>query len=218
MTTAVVPATDRRGWWAAAGLVLLSLVPVLAGGMRVAQLIGGTVPAEGARFVEAPVPVLAHVVGATVYCLVGAFQFVPRLRRHRWHRTAGRVLIGCGLAAALSGVWMAAFSDLPASDGPLLAVFRIAFGTAMAACLVLGLLAVRRRGFAAHDAWMTRAYAIGVAAGTQAVFLTVWAIAAGEVDVTARALLHAAAWGVNLAIAEVIVRRRRSVGRSGSGW
>ena len=37
----------------------------------------------------------------------------------------------------------------------------------MAACLVLGVAAIRRRDIAAHRAWMIRAYAIGLAAGTQ---------------------------------------------------
>lgn len=38
----------------------------------------------------------------------------------------------------------------------------------MAACLVLGFTAIRRRDIAAHRAWMIRAYAIGLGAGTQA--------------------------------------------------
>ena len=37
----------------------------------------------------------------------------------------------------------------------------------MAVCLVLGVTAIRRRDIAAHRAWMIRAYAIGLAAGTQ---------------------------------------------------
>jgi predicted membrane protein DUF2306 len=61
-----------------------------------------------ARVLASPVPVLVHVVGATVYCLLGALQFAPGFRRRRpgWHRAAGRLLVVCGLAAALSGVWM----------------------------------------------------------------------------------------------------------------
>ena len=37
----------------------------------------------------------------------------------------------------------------------------------MAACLVLGVRAARARDLRAHRAWMIRAYAIGLAAGTQ---------------------------------------------------
>ena len=36
----------------------------------------------------------------------------------------------------------------------------------MAAALVLGFAAIRRRDLPAHRAWMIRAYAVGLAAGT----------------------------------------------------
>lgn len=41
---------------------------------------------------------VTHIVGATVFGLVGALQFVPRYRRrHRgWHRRAGRILTVAG--------------------------------------------------------------------------------------------------------------------------
>ena len=38
----------------------------------------------------------------------------------------------------------------------------------MAAAIVLGFTAIRRRDIAAHRAWMIRAYALGLGAGTQA--------------------------------------------------
>ena len=51
--------------------------------------------------------------------------------------------------------------------GDLLYVLRLVFGSAMVACLVLGFTAIRRRDIPAHRAWMIRAYAIALAAGTQ---------------------------------------------------
>ena len=60
------------------------------------------------------------------------------------------------------------FYELPDGPNPLLYVFRLVFGTAMAASIVDGFLAVRRRDIRAHRAWMIRAYAIGLGAGTQA--------------------------------------------------
>ena len=50
----------------------------------------------------------------------------------------------------------------------LVAGVRLVFGSAMAACIVLGFTAIRRRDVAAHRAWMIRAYALALAAGTQA--------------------------------------------------
>jgi hypothetical protein len=108
---------------------------------------------------------------------------------------------------------MAAFYAFPNGDGTLLLVIRLAFGSAMAASLVLGLVAVLRRDFARHGAWMTRAYAIGVAAGTQAIVLAFWISIVGPTDPTTRALLMGAAWVTDLGVAEYVIRRRtRSTG------
>ena len=100
-----------------------------------------------------------HVVGATTYCVLGAFQLVPSLRRSRprWHRLAGRVLVPAGLAAALSGLWMAVLSDLPAHDNTALMWVRIAFGSLMVVGLVRGTLAIVRHDVATHRRWMARA-------------------------------------------------------------
>jgi predicted membrane protein DUF2306 len=78
----------------------------------------------------------------------------------------------------------------------------------MACALVLGFVTVRRREFAAHRAWMMRAYAIGQGAGSQAVLFGIWMAAAGEPDVTTRALIMGTAWTLNLAVAEFIIRRK----------
>ncbi|RBQ20743.1 hypothetical protein DP939_06595 [Spongiactinospora rosea] len=186
-----------HGYAPAAGLVLLVLVPVIAGGARLAGARGGA---------EIPVPLAVHIVAATGYGLVGAFQFAPRFRRHRpgWHRAAGRVLVGLGLASALSGVWL---TLPPAGEGPLVA-FRLVFGSAMAGCLVLGLAAARRRDIGRHRAWMIRAYAIGAAAGTQAFTQAAWIAAYGPPGALTRELLVGAGWVINVAVAEWIIRRR----------
>jgi hypothetical protein len=209
------PPRRRGGWLAAAGLILLSLIPVLGGAFRLSDLTGGTVTADNARFFASPIPVVAHIVGATVYCLLGAFQFVPSLRGRRgWHRVSGSILIPAGLIAALSGLWMAAFYSSPDGDRPLLMGIRLAFGFAMVACIVLGLAAIKRRDFSAHGAWMTRAYALGIAAGTQAVVLAFWILAIGPVDSLTDALLMGAAWLINAAIAESVIFRRAQPARA----
>ena len=40
--------------------------------------------------------------------------------------------------------------------------------------------AIRRRDFASHGAWMIRAYALGMGAGTQVVVLAPWSLITGE--------------------------------------
>jgi len=179
----------RRTWPAPAALITLSLVPVLAGGARLGDSTVGT-----------PLPLLLHIIGASVYCVLGAFQFIPITRRHR---LAGRLLVPCGLVAALSGMWLAL------SHPGLLMVFRLGFGGAMALSLVLGVLAVRRRDFRTHRAWMIRGYAIALGAGSQAVVFGLWSVVAGEPGELGTALLMGAGWGINLAVAEWIIREKR---------
>ena len=81
------------------------------------------------------------------------------------------------------------------------------FGTAWVVAIVLGFAAIRRRDVTGHRAWMIRGFAIGLGAGTQAVTLTLWLVAVGTPDRLAKAVLMLAAWLVNLAVAEWIIRR-----------
>ncbi|MEU1841341.1 DUF2306 domain-containing protein [Micromonospora chersina] len=194
-----------------AGLIMLSAVPVIAGAVRTAELTAGaTVTPDNARFFASPAPVLVHIVGASLYCLLGAFQFAPGFRRRRpgWHRLAGRVLIPCGLAAALSGVWMALFYPRPPIDHVLVTPMRLVFGTAMFCCIVLGVAAIRRRDIPRHRAWMARGYAIGLGAGTQVLTHLPWMLLAGQPAGVGRALLMLAGWVINLAVVEWALRRR----------
>ncbi|TFD62590.1 DUF2306 domain-containing protein [Cryobacterium suzukii] len=207
----------QRQWLAPAGLILLSLIPVLAGAARLTELTGGAVATpQNARFLDSPVPVVTHIVSVTVYSLLGAVQFVPALRRRAsgWHRIIGRILIPAGLLAALSGLWMAAFYPHPPGDGTLLMVLRLVFGSAMVASIALGIREIVRRDFIRHSAWMTRAYAIAVAAGTQALLLIPASVIFDSTNELSRAIFMGAAWVINLLIAEHVIRRRaRPAGR-----
>jgi uncharacterized membrane protein len=201
----------RSGWLIPTGLIALSAIPVLAGAFRITQLTGGAeVTTQNARFFASPVPVVVHIISVSIYCVLGAFQFAPGLRRRRigWHRAAGRLVVVCGLLAALSGLWMTLFYPWPDDVGPLLTGFRLVFGSAMAAAIVLAFLAVRRRDITRHRAWMMRGYAIGVGAGTQALTQLPWILAVGPLGQLSKALLMLAAWVLNLVIAEWLIRRR----------
>ncbi|WP_030454598.1 DUF2306 domain-containing protein [Herbidospora cretacea] len=191
------------------GLVLLALVPSVAGGVRLGQLAGGgPVTPDNVRFFDLPVPVVAHIAGAVIYGLVGAFQFVPSLRRGSWHRRAGRVLLPAGLVVALSGIWMTLGYDLPATDsGPVITALRLATGGVMAVALVLGFAAVRRRDFRTHRAWMIRAYALAMGAGTQVFTHLPFAFAGITPDATGRTIAMGAGWAINVAVAEWVIRR-----------
>lgn len=204
---------NKTEWLVPAGLILLSIVPVIAGTARLAELSGGAeITPENARFFASPWPVLLHIFSFIPYSILGAFQFAPGLRRRRpnWHRTTGRLLIPAGLVAALSGLWMTLFYPWPEGDGELLYGIRLIVGSAMVLSIVFGVAAIRRRDIAQHRAWMIRAYAIGMGAGTQAFTHLPWFILFGQPDEFPRALLMGAGWAINIIIAEWIIHRRLS--------
>ena len=209
--------TSKWHWLVPTGLIALSLVPVAAGSARLAQLASGA-PATAAneRFVSTPLPVVLHILGASIFCLFGALQFSTSLRRKPWHRRMGRVVVPAGIVAALSGLWMAVWYDLPASDNQVLEATRLVVGTAMLISLVLAVVAVRQRDFEAHREWMMRGYALGVGAGTQVLTTAPWLLVFGTPSPMVRAGLIGAGWAINLAVAEWFIRRRpASLPRSG---
>ena len=148
-----------------------------------------------------------HILGAAVYVLVGVVQFLPRFRRRHltWHRRAGRVLAVAGLLVAGSALWLTLFYAPQPGTGGLLFVLRLVFLSAMVASLVLGVTAVRRRDIAAHRAWMIRAYAIALAAGTQAFTDGIGGAVFGTGELRGD-LAKGAGWVINLAVAEWAIR------------
>ena len=199
----------RTQWLAPTGLILLSLVPVLAGAMRLTELTtGAAVTPDNARFFDSPVPVVVHIVASIVFLVLGALQFAPSLRRRRWHRIAGRIVAPAGLLSATSAVWMTLFYVLPATSGVALLVMRLVFGTAMATGIVVAFVAIRRGDIRTHSAWMTRSYAIGLGAGTQVFTFLFGTLLFGEPGEAMHAVLMGAGWVINLAVAEVVIRRR----------
>jgi len=204
----------KSDWFVPAALIALSMVPAVAGTVRLAELAGGArVTPENARFFAAPVPVLLHIPAVIVYSILGAFQFSASFRRRRrsWHRAAGRIVLAAGLLAALTGLWMAHFYPWPAGDGHLLYIERLVFGSAMLVSLVISLYAIRRRDFASHGSWMVRAYAIGLGAGTQVLTHLPWFLLVGGMPGEfPRALMMGAGWSINIVVAEWILRRRQA--------
>lgn len=192
------------------GLLLLSAIPLLAGAFRVVELSGGAaITAENARFFAAPMPVVTHIVSALLFCMLGAFQFSARLRRSRpsWHRLGGRIAAPAGFAAAFSGLWMTQFYPWAGYDGPALYVIRLLVGTAMVLALVLALWAIRKRDIQSHMRWMTRAYALGIGAGTQVFTHIPWFLFPDMQGELARTVCMTAGWVINIGLAEWAILR-----------
>lgn len=197
-------------WLLPSALLALGAIPVVAGSLRLVELSGRTaaIPSDP-RYDAPPVPVVVHIVCAIAFAILGALQFVPHLRRRRpgWHRRAGRLVVIAGLGVALSAMWLNQFFPRAGATREVLYPLRMVFGAAMVLTIVLGLLAARRRDFVRHRAWMIRSYAIGLVAGTQVLTLGLGGMVFGTGHLTT-ALLLAAAWGINLAVAEQTIRRR----------
>ncbi len=207
-----VNSAARSRWLVPASLILISVVPVTAGALLVVTLaVGARITPANARFFASPVPVAVHIVTASVYCVLGPFQFIPGFRRRRpgWHRAAGRLLVPCGLTAALAGLWMTLFYPLAPGDVQLLRGERLVFGSAMAVSLTLGFTAIRRRDIARHRAWMIRGYAIAQGAGTQVLVSVPWLLLTGKsAEGLSKVSMMGAAWMINITVAERIIRKR----------
>ncbi len=87
----------------------------------------------------------------------------------------------------------------------------------MIAAIVIAVLAIRRGNVPTHSAWMTRAYAIGLGAGTQVLTLLPFTLLIGTPSPVMYTVLMAAGWAINLAVAEGVIRRRADTARHASG-
>lgn len=200
--------TTGSDWPVPVALVGLVTIPMIGGSLRLLEVMGGVqlLPVNP-RIAVSPAPLIVHVIAAGAFSLVGAFQFHAGLRRRHpdWHRRAGRILVVAGMLVAGSGLWMTLFyPDAP--GGVLLWTVRLFVGSAVGFGLVRGFSAIRRRDTAEHRAWMIRAYALSVAAGTQAFTQGIGEGLFGVNDLST-GLSVSAGWVINAIAAEVIIRR-----------
>jgi len=205
----------KTEYWILLGLLILSFVPCFVGVLRLTELCGGTdILVKNPRVEAAPGPVVLHILTSVPYCLLGAFQFLPRFRSlyPMWHRRAGRSLVFFGIVSAVTGLWMTYFYSFTTDlQGSLLYLVRMIVGVAMISFILLGLLAVLKRRFSTHQAWMLRAYALGQGAGTQVIVSLPWIFISTELVGIARDIVMSFAWGLNILVAEYCIYRQRKV-------
>ena len=201
----------KRDWVIPAALILLSLAPALGGTNRLMQVGSGAMTEDNARFMASPVPIVLHIVAAMVYSMLGAFQFSPGFRKQnrRWHRVAGKILLPAALIVATTGLWMTLTYPWPAHDGVAVFLERFVFGTLMLVSIALGIEALRQKKYAKHGDWMVRAYAIGMGAATQVFTHLPWFLLVDlKPGLTPRAIMMGLGWGINLVLAEWIIRNK----------
>jgi uncharacterized membrane protein len=191
------------------GLILLSVIPVLGGMVRLTDLASNTViNPSNARFHTMPLPVVIHIIAATLFSILGAFQFAPNFRQKhlKLHRIMGRILVIAGILVGLTGLFMTVVYPLyPQLQGIILLGFRLLAGVGMLLSIILAWRNVVQGNIKAHRNWMIRAYAIAQGAGTQAIVFIPWTMLIGKPDALTRDSLMAVSWVINLAIAEWII-------------
>lgn len=203
---------SRRDWAFLALISLYSFIPAVFGLLRIPELLGGPpIIPPNPRAVIDPMPIALHILGSSVFCLAGALQFLPSLRRHRpaLHRTLGRIVAAAGCVSALTGLWMTVSYSFPqALQGPLLYRTRVTLSLAMVALIAWAIVAIRSRQLAKHRAAMLRAYTIGQGASTQtALGLIAMALLDSEPLGFSGDILMVGAWVINLMVAELLIHR-----------
>jgi uncharacterized membrane protein len=107
----------RKSEWVLFGLIFVySFIPTFGGLIRVLELAGGPqIAPANPRALLAPTPIIFHILSSFVFCIVGAVQFLPSIRRQRpaRHSKIGRVIAVAGCVSALTGLWMTHFYVFP---------------------------------------------------------------------------------------------------------
>ncbi|MBC3192811.1 DUF2306 domain-containing protein [Pseudonocardia sp. C8] len=162
---------------------------------------------------------VAHVLTAAVALVLGPLQFVPAVRAHTGrHRAIGRAYLLAGVVpAGLTAVPVALLSGRLVTQVGLVVP---AVGWLVTAALAVR--AIRRGDVEAHRSWMTRNYALTFLAVTARVLVPLMLLAQVPFGVPADTLRASApalipvgqvlGWVVNLVVAEILIRRRRSAG------
>ncbi len=194
-----------------AGLIVYSFIPAFGGLFRILELAGGPAVGlpENPRATTAPVTIGVHILSSAVYCVAGALQFLPSLRRTGAHRVIGPTVAGTGCLSAATGLWMTHYFSFPTElQGTLLYSVRMILSLSMIGLIAFGVIAIRNRNLYRHSASMLRAYAIGLGASTQAFVGIGWMIITGnEPEGLPRDGLMVFSWVINLLVAQWMIRR-----------
>lgn len=201
---------NKYEWAVLVFVVVYSFIPTFGGLIRLLELAGGpAIVPTNPRALAAPFPIVVHILGSFVFCLLGAIQFLPSIRRNHpaAHRAVGRTVAIAGCLSAASGLWMTHFYSFPIGlQGNLLYWVRIILGFLIISFIVWSVIAIRSRNILQHSAFMLRAYAIGQGASTQAFIGIGWMILAGtEATGPLRDAMMVFAWAINLLIAEAMI-------------
>jgi uncharacterized membrane protein len=163
------------------------------------------------RLLVVPAAVFAHFIGGAIALALGPFQFLDSIRaRHlAIHRWIGRLYLSAIVLGGGTGLVLAA-----RSQGGLVA--HVGFGLLAVAWLAssgAAYVAIRRGRIPEHRRWMTRSFALTLAAVALRIYLPL-SLIAGIPFATAYPAIAWLCWVPNLLVAErwFVERRPRADG------
>jgi hypothetical protein len=113
----------------------------------------------------------AHLALIIPWCILGAFQFVPSIRKSlsfTYHRLAGRAFLVISLAVAATGLSVAK-NAFGGSFVSLVGLFTLSLSFVFA--IFFGYRAVLRKDFPSHRDWMIRLFSYGTSVITLRLFM-----------------------------------------------
>lgn len=191
----------RRFAW-----VVLSFLSVAVAGYAatIAVVPGWGPPFVAARMADTPA-MASHMLASAWALAVGPWQFSARLRRRALtvHRWAGRSYVAAVVLGGLSAIALAPAAQTGAVAGLGFGLLGVLWVGSTSAALV----AIRGGDLTAHRRWMTRSFALTLAAVTLRVYLPA-AFAAGIPFTTSYPAIAWLCWVPNLIAAELLLRPR----------
>lgn len=144
---------------------ILTLIPVLTHGYTPLPTARGFARVDEI-FRQHPILTLIHILSASLFILLGPFQFSKGIRsRHPvWHRRSGRIFLVFGGIVGITALLMS--FTMPSIGGVNQAAATTLFGLFFCFALYRSYRHILRRNIEWHREWMIRAYSIGLAVAT----------------------------------------------------
>lgn len=163
-----------RTGWSLVGLLVLVLL--IFAGKRLFDTFSGVAHEElfELRYLEHPVVSVIHMLSGILFILLAPLQFLKKIRSKNLglHRNLGKFLVVCALVSGLYGI--ASVFVLPAFGGLASETAGGFFGVLFVFSISRAYWCARNKNINAHREWMIRAFAIGLAVGTQRLLLALF--------------------------------------------
>ncbi|MFD2917382.1 DUF2306 domain-containing protein [Psychroserpens luteus] len=151
--------------------------------------------------------VFPHIVLGIVATVIGPFQFIPAIRNNylKTHRQLGRVYIISTVLAGISGMYMAATSDvnLPYAVGLFM------LGVVWSTSSIMALISIKNKKVDLHKDWMIRSYVITFAFVTFRFVEDILRALEIGTNEEIMVLMSWACWAIPLFIAEIFLQGRK---------